>query len=477
MEPTAKSTPKNWIWILILGVLLAAWGLGSCHLEIALSGEDHMLLEYGEHYMEPGGCVYLKGPLLGEGKPLSRVPLHVRGEVAEDTVGKYELTYIARFLGWEATAHRTVRIADTQSPVITLLESSEPKLPGMIYEEEGFTATDNVDGDITHRVIRTEEPGVIHYTVLDSSGNQGYAQRKVPYHDPVPPAITLTGGEYMSIPVGTLFLEPGFAASDNVDGDLTEAVTVYGAVDGFRRGRYFITYSVSDNYQNTATMMRTVDVVAQPRPETVYPPDKTVYLTFDDGPGPYTLALLDVLDRYGVQATFFVMNTGYDDVMREIVNRGHSIGIHSVTHDYAAIYASPESYFADLLGMQNRIYEITGVTTTLMRFPGGSSNTVSCETSEGIMSLLTEAVQDAGFQYFDWNVDSNDAGGARKAVTVLQNVKEGIAKQPVSVVLQHDIAPYSVEAVEDIILWGLENGYNFLPLTANSPGMHHDVYN
>ena len=55
MESTAKSARKNWIWIVVLGFLLVAWGLGSCHLEIALSGEDHMVLEYGEHYMEPGG--------------------------------------------------------------------------------------------------------------------------------------------------------------------------------------------------------------------------------------------------------------------------------------------------------------------------------------------------------------------------------------------------------------------------------------
>ena len=483
---TRSCVPRRKKWILGTAagaVLLAAaalflFGINRFRVEIRLTGAQEVSVEYGEHYHEPGAVAVLKGTrVLTEGKPLDAVQVRLGGSVDETAVGKYVLTYSARYYWWESTAQRTVRVVDTQCPVITLVESGGEHLPGTVYEEEGFTATDNVDGDITHRVIRTEEPGKITYAVLDSSGNPAFAHREVPYHDPIPPRITLNGGEYMAVNVGTAFLDPGYTAADNVDGDITERVTAEGAVDGFRPGTYYIRYTVSDNYQNTASVTRTVEVVAQPRPETVMPREKTIYLTFDDGPGPYTQQLLDVLDQYGIKATFFVIDTGYDEVMKEIVDRGHSIGIHSVTHNYEEIYASPEAYFADLIRMQNVICENTGVKTTLMRFPGGSSNTVSCEISEGIMSLLTEAVQDAGFQYFDWNVDSNDAGGARRAETVFRNVTEGIARQPVSVVLQHDIAPFSVEAVEKIIVWGLENGYTFLPLQENSPGMHHGVNN
>ena len=112
-----------------------------------------------------------------------------------------------------------------------------------------------------------------------------------------------------------------------------------------------------------------------------------------------------------------------------------------------------------------------------MRFPGGSSNTVSAHSYVGLMSLLTRAVQDAGFQYFDWNVDSNDAGGAKKAQTVFANVTAGVNQNRVSVVLQHDIHDFSVDAVEDIIVWGLNNGYSFERLTETSPGVHHGVQN
>ena len=251
----------------------------------------------------------------------------------------------------------------------------------------------------------------------------------------------------------------------------------YDYSDYYTAGTYSVTYTVTDGYKNTTTVTRTVEVQAVPRPEVVWPEGKVIYLTFDDGPGPYTEQLLDVLDSYGVKATFFVTNRGYGEMMKEIVDRGHSIGIHTMSHVYERIYASPEAYFADLLGMQDVIYQNTGVKTTLMRFPGGSSNTVSAHSYVGLMSLLTRAVQDAGFQYFDWNVDSNDAGGAKKAQTVFNNVTAGVSHNRVSVVLQHDIHDFSVDAVEDIIVWGLNNGYSFERLTETSPGVHHGVQN
>ena len=135
-----------------------------------------------------------------------------------------------------------------------------------------------------------------------------------------------------------------------------------------------------------------------------------------------------------------------------------------------------DAYFEDLYGMQEIIYENTGVRTHLLRFPGGSSNTISCF-NEGIMTTLTQAVRDAGFRYFDWNVDSNDAGGAKKTETVVENVTKGIARQRLSVVLQHDIHEFSVEAVEKIIRWGLDQGYQFLPLEMDSPEFRHGVNN
>jgi peptidoglycan/xylan/chitin deacetylase (PgdA/CDA1 family) len=129
-----------------------------------------------------------------------------------------------------------------------------------------------------------------------------------------------------------------------------------------------------------------------------------------------------------------------------------------------------------MLKMQSIIEEYTGVRTTLVRFPGGSSNTIS-NFNPGIMTRLTKTLNEMGFQYFDWNVNSGDAGLTKKKDRVVEYVIEGVREYQVSVVLQHDIKKYSVEAVEEIILWALENGYEFLPLEPNSPNAHHRVRN
>ena len=74
-------------------------------------------------------------------------------------------------------------------------------------------------------------------------------------------------------------------------------------------------------------------------------------------------------------------------------------------------------------------------------------------------------------------ISSNDAGGSSSADEVFRNVVNGIGCKNTSVVLQHDIKGFSVDAVEKIIVWGIANGYTFLPLDASSPTCHHGVNN
>ncbi|MFQ9388566.1 MAG: hypothetical protein ACLR1V_06910 [Coprococcus sp.] len=93
------------------------------------------------------------------------------------------------------------------------------------------------------------------------------------------------------------------------------------------------------------------------------------------------------------------------------------------------------------------------------------------------MTKLTKDLTDMGYQYFDWNVTSGDAGETTSTSVVVQNVISGIQQHDVSIVLQHDIKGFSVNAVEQIIQWGLAHGYTFLPLTAESPTAHHGVNN
>ncbi len=166
---------------------------------------------------------------------------------------------------------------------------------------------------------------------------------------------------------------------------------------------------------------------------------KKVYLTFDDGPSIYTKDILDILKRYNVKATFFVtgMNSpGYDDCYQQILEDGHSLGIHTYSHVYNDVYASLDSFVEDFNKMRDLIYEQTGEEITLYRFPGGSgNNVVSSKVREEIFAWLEEE----GIQYFDWNVSSGDA---EKQVPspqkIAQNCIEGVKNCNTAIVLLHD---------------------------------------
>ena len=203
-----------------------------------------------------------------------------------------------------------------------------------------------------------------------------------------------------------------------------------------------------------------------------------VYLTYDDGPGDYTAALLDILKKYDVRATFFVTGRGTDDLIKREYDEGHTVALHTWSHNYAYLYSSVANYYADLQQVSDRVKNITGEESKLIRFPGGSSNTVSkrYDGRSRIMSTLTRDVEAKGYAYFDWNVDSDDAGRANSADVVYANVINRL-KPGANVVLQHDIKPYSVEAVERIIQWCNDNNYVFEPLTKDSPTVHHGVNN
>lgn len=443
---------------------------------LTLNGDSLVTLEFGEQYQDLGVNASYDA-LLGSRSAVD-VQVEAKGQLDMQKLGEYTITYTATYMGKTAKAERTVRIVDTQKPTISLVYNSNSfTLPGQPYVEEGYAAEDNYDGDLTAKVERMVEGDTVIYRVTDSSGNTAQVTRPIQYGDHTAPDLKLLGDSTITISAGQKFTDPGFTAVDNADGDVTAKVTVSKDHNIYVPGTYTITYTVTDTYGNTATATRTLIVEAVKQPEVVEPNGKVIYLTFDDGPSKYTLELLEILDKYNVKATFFVVGTAGVGYLDEIVDAGHAIAIHSTTHDYETIYASKEAFFDDLLNMQQVIYDRTGVWTTLMRFPGGSSNVVSKKYCPGIMTELTKAVEAQGFQYFDWNVDSRDASDAKTEDDVFNNVVNGVKNRKVSVVLQHDIKSFSVRAVDRIIAWGLANGYTFLPLDPSSPTAHHPVNN
>lgn len=316
-----------------------------------------------------------------------------------------------------------------------------------------------------------------------AAGINGSFVRTLNVVDTTPPVITVKPASKDFMYNDEKYVEPGFSAVDAVDGDVTAKVIASG-IDTKKVGERQITYTVTDNSGNTATAVRKVLVKERPKPAPApaAPPASSgsagvIYLTFDDGPGPHTARLLDILKKYNVKATFFVTGGGDRSLIAREAREGHSVGIHTFSHVYSNIYSSDEAFFTDINAMNEIIKEQTGSYTNILRFPGGGSNTVSAKYNEGIMTRLTAAVGEKGFKYFDWNVVSGDAGGAKSADKVYSNVINGIRGKPYAIVLQHDIKGFSVNAVERIIIWGLNNGYRFAPLTYESPTVHQRVNN
>ena len=141
--------------------------------------------------------------------------------------------------------------------------------------------------------------------------------------------------------------------------------------------------------------------------------EKVVYLTFDDGPSENTKKIMDILAKYDAKATFFVTgrNQDYNYLIKDAYNAGHTIALHTYSHEYSTVYASVDAYFDDLNKVGQMVKKEIGFVPHYIRFPGGSSNTVSRRYCQGIMSTLTKEVVEKGYQYYDWNGDSTDASG------------------------------------------------------------------
>lgn len=180
---------------------------------------------------------------------------------------------------------------------------------------------------------------------------------------------------------------------------------------------------------------------------------RKIYLTFDDGPSCNTDEILDILAQYDVKATFFVVGKTDEKSVaayQRIVAEGHTLGMHSYSHKYDEIYQSVDSFAGDMEELQELLYEITGVWSRYVRFPGGSSNTVSQVDMMELIAYLNEQ----GIRYYDWNVSSGDASRETlNAETIVENVLRDVGKHDTAIVLMHDAAdkPTTVEALPEIL--------------------------
>lgn len=401
--------------------------------------------------------------------------INVENNIDNKIIGEYHIHSKVKYLFYNFKKSFIVHVVDNVNPNISLNGERESYVcPGKDYVEEGYTASDNYDGDITDNVIVDKQNDLIKYSVRDKSGNYSEIERKIIFIDREEPIIELKGGNDIYIYKDNKYIETGYTASDNCDGDITNKVISTGTVDTTKVGTYTINYEVIDSSNNKTSIKRNVTVRERP----IYYGDGIIYLTFDDGPSNLTGKILDILDEEDIKATFFVTKGG--EYVKRAYNSGHTIALHTYSHNYSYVYASESNYFADLNNVSNSVYNTIGIRPNIIRFPGGSSNTISRNYNKGIMSRLVNDVTNRGYIYFDWNIDSNDAGGdGYNSNKIYNNVINGLSHNKTNVVLMHDSSSHSrsADALRDIIKYGKNNGYSFKAISSNTPVVRHGVNN
>ena len=275
--------------------------------------------------------------------------------------------------------------------------------------------------------------------------------------DTIAPTLT-TRGPMMIMegePHDSTFLTRGVKYSDN-SGEAKLTIDA-SEVNWNRQGIYEVTYSVNDSAHNVTTVTEQLRVVGKN--------EKIVYLTFDDGPSVCTDQILNILRQERVKATFFVTAqfTPYLNRMAAIAKDGHEVAIHTYSHNFK-IYKSIDSYFADLNKLNDLIEKYTGKRSRIMRFPGGSSNSIyrKYNSDPKFMDRLCVALLDSGYQFVDWNLDSGDARGNNIAADRLVRSACG-SRHNIQCLLMHDTGAKrtTVTALPQIIRYFKQHGYEF----------------
>ncbi|MDP6679581.1 MAG: DUF5011 domain-containing protein, partial [Verrucomicrobiota bacterium] len=233
---------------------------------IELTGGQSVATEAGLPFVDPG--YFAEDKVDGD----LTANVAVSGSVDTATIGTYRLAYNVTDSGGNAAVEmmRTVTVQDSTPPNVKLLGAATVVLElGQAYVEEGATAADSLNGDVTESVlikssVDLAKPGQyeVAYTAQDLSGNVSEpAVRLVEIRDTTAPTIQLIGESSVQVEAGTQYIDAGATVNDPAVGDITPRLNVSNPVDADRLGEYIVTYTASDHSGNRAdTVTRSVDV-------------------------------------------------------------------------------------------------------------------------------------------------------------------------------------------------------------------------
>ncbi|MFF2014619.1 polysaccharide deacetylase family protein [Paenibacillus sp. NPDC058177] len=222
--------------------------------------------------------------------------------------------------------------------------------------------------------------------------------------------------------------------------------------------------------QTTDSTAKNMPLLA-PAPPKQKPGQKIIYLTFDDGPTKATKDILDTLQNYDAQATFFMLEPKMKEspsMVKRIVTEGHSAGLHGVTHDKYKFYQSPQTSINEMTQAQQTLEKLTGVHSTIIRTPYGS------------VPFLTDSFRTAldkqGFTLWDWNVDSSDWSNGQYLSTTIHQIQKQISAGIIPIVLMHD-KPETAKHLPALLKFLSQNGFMTKTIGSDTQPYSFNCYN
>lgn len=201
--------------------------------------------------------------------------------------------------------------------------------------------------------------------------------------------------------------------------------------------------------------------------------NKVLYLTFDDGPSAITNELLDTLKACNVKATFFVVGkeiVGRENILKRICSEGHSIGLHTYSHNLHSIYENDDAFINEMIRTNELVKKLTGCSTNIIRFPGGSAKHLN--------TAMLKKLHNNNFKIYDWNSSLED--GVYPHLSVQQFVKNSKkCKHGNSRVflLMHCNSNNvnTIKALPDIIAYYKSNDYEIKPITSDTDEYYYRI--
>lgn len=192
-------------------------------------------------------------------------------------------------------------------------------------------------------------------------------------------------------------------------------------------------------------------------------PKKIAYLTFDDGPSKNTQRIIDVLSKNNVKGTFFFLGTNMEEnpsIVKDVFEQGHSIGLHSYSHNYNQLYRKENGLIEDFNKAQLIYESITKEKTNIIRMPYGSKPTLK---KEHIAQL-----EDNNYKFWDWNVDSNDSNSKGKnAEGIINTIEKSISLDMNNLVILMHEKEQTIQSLDTIIKMLKEAGYSIKPINGS----------